>query len=177
MPEVQNVGTVDYTQYQPSQYPQESYAQDYNTQPEVYDESYVQMQEANKSRMGSTLLAGAIAIGLGVGGYLLGKRSGKSGEAVDKTTKAVKKELEDLKNSEAVKNYDKLKTAVEDVEKYVKEKSWYNFHGVKNKIKNAFAFLKKDTKKAAEESVDKAKEKAEDAKAAAEKTAEDAKKD
>ena len=165
MPEVQNVGAVDYSQYQPSQYQQETYAEDYNTQPEVYDESYAQMQEANKSRMGSTLLAGAIAIGLGVGGYFLGKRSGKSGEVVDKTTETLKKELEDLKNSEAVKNYDKLKTAAEEVEKYVEAKSWYNFHGVK------------DTKKSVEEVADKTKEKAEEVKKTAEKTTEETKND
>ena len=41
MPEVQNVGTVDYAQYQPSQYAQEPdyYTDAYNLQPEVYNEN------------------------------------------------------------------------------------------------------------------------------------------
>lgn len=157
MPEVQNVGAVDYAQYQPSQYPQEDYTNNYNVQPEVYDESYSQMQAANKSRMGATLLAAAITAGIGVGAYYLGKTRAGGGniDGVKKELEAVKKELTELKDSEAIKNYDKLKTATEEVEKYVNEKSWYNFRGVKNKIKKAFGFLKEDSKKVTEEANDK----------------------
>lgn len=157
MPEVQNVGAVDYTQYQPSQYQQENYANDFNTQPEVYDENYAQMQTANKSRMGATILAAAITAGIGIGAYYLGKSRAGGGniDGVKKELENVKKELTELKDSEAIKNYDKLKTATEEVEKYVNEKSWYNFRGVKNKIKKAFGFLKEDAAKVTEEAKDK----------------------
>ena len=166
MPEVQNVGAIDYAQYQPSQSQQEVIGEDYNAQPEVYDESYVQMQAANKSRMGATIVAGLIATGIGVGGYLIGKHGVKGDEVVKKELETLKKELTDLKSSEAVKNYDKLKQSAEEVEKFVEEKSWYNFFGVKDKIKNAFSFLKEDSKKVAEDATqtaDKAKDSAEDA--------------
>jgi len=163
MPEVQNVGAADYAQYQPSQYPQDTYEQDYNTQPEMYDENYAQMQAANKSRMGATVVAGLIAAGIGVCGYMIGKKSGKGTDAIKKELESVKQELADLKNSEAIKNYDKLKTASEEVEKFVGEKHWYNFFGVKNKIKNAFSFLKEDSKKTADEAKDNVNKEAEKA--------------
>ena len=157
MPEVKNVGAVDYNQYQPQQYQQEDYINDYNSQPEVYDESYSQMKAANKSRIGATILSAAIVAGIGVSAYFIGKSRGGNIDGVKKELEAVKKELTELKDSEAIKNYDKLKTATEEVEKYVSEKKWYNFHGVKNKIKKAFGFLKEDSKKVAEETKDKAK--------------------
>ena len=160
MPEVQNVGAADYAQYQPSQYPNEVYADDYSTQPAIYDESMAEVQQASKSRLGLTILSVAVAAGIGIGGYFIGKRAGKN-PAVDKDS--IKAELENIKNSEAVKNYDKLKQAAEDVEKFVEEKSWYNFRGVKNKIKNAFGFLKEQPKKATEEVKEGAEKVADDA--------------
>ena len=174
MPEVQNVGAADYEQYQPTQYvndPQ-AYQEDY-AQPEVYDERAEQMKAASRSRLGATFVSVLISAGIGVTCYYIGKRAGKGAEVSDKTMDAIKKELEDLKNSEAVKNYDKLKQSAEEVEKFVEEKSWYNFHGVTNKIKEAFGFLKADSKKAAEEVKDDAAKAAETAKEEAKKATEE----
>ena len=174
MSEVQNVGAVDYAQYQPSQSVQETMPEEYNYQPEVYNEDYAKMQAANKSRVGATVLAAAIAAGIGVCGYFIGKRSGNGAEVADKSIDSLKKELSDLKNSEAIKNYDKLMQSAEEVEKFVEEKHWYNFFGVKNKIKEAFSFLKDDSAKVVEESKEKAEEAAKKAADEAKKTTEDA---
>lgn len=82
MPEVQNVGAVDYAQYQPSEYQNDAYVEDYNTQPDVYDEHVAEMQAANKSRLGATALGLAIVAGLALwGGHAWGKHS--AGKAVD----------------------------------------------------------------------------------------------
>ena len=84
MSEVQNIGAVDYAQYQPSQISQEADV-----------ENYAQIQAANKSRVGATLMSALVLGGLAVlGGYSFGKHSAKN----------AKKALEELKNSEAVQN-------------------------------------------------------------------------
>lgn len=108
MSEVQNIGAVDYAQYQPSQISQEADVENYNTQPEIYDENYAQIQAANKSRVGATLMSALVLGGLAVlGGYSFGKHSAKN----------AKKALEELKNSEAVQNYDKVVEALDKVQK------------------------------------------------------------
>ena len=90
MPEVQNVGAVDYAQYQPSQYPQEDYVTDYNMQPEVYDENAEQVRNAAKSRLGATLLTSAIVAGLALwGGHAWGKKSANA--EIDKAKEAISK--------------------------------------------------------------------------------------
>lgn len=94
MPEVQNVGAIDSVQYQPSQYSNEEYTEDYNTQPEVYDEQMAEIRAANKSRLGASLLSAAIIGGLA---YWGGRTMGK---------KAASKELEKAKD--AVANYEKV---------------------------------------------------------------------
>ena len=92
MPEVQNVGAVDYAQYQPSQTQNDNYVEDYATQPEVYDEQMAEMQAANKSRLGATLLGAAIIGGLALwGGHAWGKKS--SAKERDKAIKAAKNAL------------------------------------------------------------------------------------
>jgi len=109
MPEVQNVGTVDYSQYQPSEYPQyDNYVEDYNMQPQVYDEEAAEVRSASKSRLGATLLTAAI-IGGGAlwGGYALGK-------------KGAKKELTELQNA-ADKYKDFIDKQAKDLEKQADE--------------------------------------------------------
>ena len=156
MPEVQNVGAVDYAQYQPSQYQNDAYVEDYNTQPEVYDENTAEMQAANKSRLGATILTAAIVGGLGLlGGHMWGA-SGKKAAVTAK--EAAEKSLEELKNSEAVKNYDKLKDAAEKVEKEVSEHKPFSWWGIKNFVKEKFAFLRDDAKKVADEAKEAADE-------------------
>ena len=173
MPEVQNIGAMDYDQYQPSQYP--SYEEDYSSQPVVYDESAEEMRAASSSRMGATILTGTIVAGLGLlGGYFIGKHGKVSGKDVDKVKdelKNVKDELDSLKNSEAVKHYDKLKEASENVEKEIENHSSWSWWGIKNKVKSIFKPVKDDIAKTQEE----AKKAAEEAKKAAEETADSAK--
>lgn len=82
MPEVQNIGAVDYNQYQPAQNQNDIYMEDYSAQPEVYDERMAEMQAANKSRLGATALGLLIVGGLALwGGHAWGKHS--AGKAVD----------------------------------------------------------------------------------------------
>ena len=168
MPEVQNIRAEDYAQYQPSQYQQEAFSEAYDTQPEVYDESYEQMQAANKSRLGATILSTAIVAGVGIASYFIGKNRGAKAapENMKKELEAVKKELDELKNSEAVKNYDKLKEAANEISEIangdkVYSKGWIN--GAKNfinkikellksfvtKVKKAIGGTKEDTTKKA----------------------------
>ena len=165
MPEVDNIGAIDYAQYQ--QQPQAQYDDyaNYNTQPEVYDENYAQMQEASKSRLGATLLT-AVIIGGGalLGGYLLGGKGKKAAEAAKKTAEDAKKTAEDalanLKNSEAVKNYDKLKEATEkamaDVENLADKGAGKRFgaercgNGFKEKVEEFFKPVKENLSAAKE---------------------------
>lgn len=188
MPEVQNIGAVDYAQYQPQpQAEYDNYA-DYNTQPEVYDENYAQMQEASKSRLGATILTSLI-IGGGalIGGYFWGGKGKKAAEIAKKSAEeaqqAAEQALETLKNSEAVRNYDKLKetaqTAMADAEKLADEKAGKLFDsercgkGFQKKLDEFFKPVKDNIAKA-EEEAKVAKEKAEaEAKAAAEKAGEE----
>jgi hypothetical protein len=166
MPEVQNVGAVDYAQYQPSQYQNDAYVEDYNTQPEVYDENMAEVQAANKSRLGATILTAAIIGGLGlIGGHMWGAHGKKAAETAKETAE---KALEEIKNSDAVKNYDKLKDAAEKVEKEVTDHNPFSWWGIKKYVKDAFAFLKQDSKKVAEEAEEGAKKAADDAAEAAE---------
>ena len=79
MPEVQNVGAVDYAQYQPSQYQETS--PEYVSEPEVYDEHADQMRAATKSRLGATILSLAVVGGLALwGGHAWGKKSAKDAQ-------------------------------------------------------------------------------------------------
>ena len=159
MPEVQNVGTVDYAQYQPSQYQNDVYAEDYNTMPEVYDERAEEMKAANKSRMGATLLTAAIIGGLGlIGGRYWGAKGLKAEKA---------------KAEEAIANYEKLNKATEEVEKIADENAGLffgenrigrNFYNkLKSLFKDARAAIKDEAKEAGEKTADDAAKAAEDA--------------
>ena len=158
MPEVQNVGAVDYAQYQPSQY-QESYVEDYNAQPEIYDDNVAQMQAASKSRLGATLVSGLVVAGLaGTCGYVFGKRGSK-------------KELEQLQNAA-----DKYKEVAQELQKEADKVLDNNFGGyrfgkdfdktVKEKLenlKNIFDGKAEDVKEGAEKTAEEAKDKAKEA--------------
>ena len=158
MPEVQNIGAVNSAQYQPSQYPVENYAEDYSMQPEVYDENAAQMRAASKSRLGASLLTGAVIAGLALwGGHAWGSKSAK----------------------DAVANYEKAKKAMEEVEKAAEEgNSQYfgkNHCGNKllQKIKDFFAPFKSGAKES-KEGAEKAAESAKDAATELEEKATDA---
>ena len=97
MPEVQNVGVVDYAQYQPSQYQNDAYVEEYGNAPEVYDERAEEMKAASKSRLGATLLGLAV---VGTLAYFGGRHVGKKSADVeiDKAKEAIKK-YEELQKS------------------------------------------------------------------------------
>lgn len=176
MPEVQNVGAVDYSQYQPSQYQYEDFNDGYNTQPQIYNENAAEVKNAAKSKLGATALA-AIIIGGGAlwGGYALGK-------------KAAKKELPEIQNNAADKYkefLDKFKELVDkqtqEIEKDADEVINTNiFHWKKGgkfaekvkeelkKFKEAFENFKKELKESGEKVADDGKKAADEAKNAAE---------
>ena len=155
MAEVQNVGAVDYAQYQPSEYQYDDYANNYNMQPEVYDENAAEMRAASKSHVGATLLAGAVVAGLAyLGGHAIGKRAAKG-------------EIEKAK--EAVAKYEEAQRAMAEVEKTADEHAG-DFFGPErigrdfyNKIKELFKPFKKTVEKA-EEAAEGAERAVEDAK-------------
>ena len=156
MPEVQNVGAVDYAQYQPSQYPNEQYAEDYNTQPVVYDEKAEEIRTASKSRMGATILSLAVIGGLALwGGHAWGKKSAA-------------KEIEKL--TDAASKYENAQKAMDEVEKLAKNGNAQYFGGdhCGNKLLNKINELFKPFKKAAEEAGEKAETIADDTVKAAE---------
>lgn len=164
MPEVQNVGAADYAQYQPSQYADDNTYADYNTQPEIYDESYAQMQAANKSRLGATLLSAAVVGGLAyLGGHYMGKRGAK--EEIKKATEAIEK-------------YKEMEKKAAEMEKKAAELE-KDAENVINKRFGGFKFGKDFAKKIKEffnKSFKKAEDKKDTVKETTEKTAEDAKK-
>ena len=163
MPEVQNVGAMDYAQYQPSQYQNNESAENYNVQPEVYDENMAEIKAANKSRLGATILSAIIVAGVGVSGYLIGKH-GKAGV----------KDIE--KFQDYAKKYAEAQKAMEEVEKVADENAGKFFGKSRigrdfyNKIKELF----KPFKNAAEDTKEKADEAAKKAADDAKKTTEDA---
>ena len=146
MPEVQNVGAVDYAQYQPSQYQETS--PEYVSEPEGYDEHADQMRAATKSRLGATILSLAVVGGLALwGGHAWGKKSAK----------------------DAVQNYEKAQKAMEEVEKAAQEgnNKWFGENHCGNKLLQKIKDLFKPFKNTAEEAKDVAKKAADDAKDAA----------
>lgn len=171
MPEVQSIGATDYAQYQPTQYQQydNQYTDSYGMPPEVYDENTVAMQETSKSNMGAKVLTAAI-IGLGAlgGGYLWGSHGKKAANTAKETAE---KALEDMKNSEAVKFYDKLKEATDTIQNLAEENDRAFFGWMKkgskfrkkvdellNPIKDSIKKFKEEAVEAAEKAGEEAKE-------------------
>ena len=162
MAEVQNVGAVDYAQYQPSQYAEPAYNAEYPVEPEVYDERAEQMKMASKSRNGAMAVTALAIAGLALwGGHKWGKNSAS-------------KEIEKAKD--AVANYEKAKKAMEDAEKAAEEgnQKWFGENHCGNKLFQKIKDLFKPFKNAAEDAKDGAEKAAEDAKDAAEELAEKA---
>lgn len=116
MPEVQNIGAADYAQY-PQYQEQYSVPEDLQAQ-EIYDPAIEEKKEASKGRLGATILAATI--GAVIGGLATHHFSAKGAKNALKTAEG---ELEALKNSEAVKNYDSLKKATDEIHEVVGEKS------------------------------------------------------
>ena len=119
MPEVQNIGVADYAnQYQTNQYPEQySVPEDLNAQ-EIYDPAIEEKKEASKNRLGATMLG--LLIGATIAGIATHHFSTKSAK---NALKEAEGELEALRNSEAVKNYDSLKKATDEIKEVVGEKS------------------------------------------------------
>lgn len=150
MPEVQNVGAVDYAQYQPSQYSNDVYTEDYNSIPEVYDEKAEQIKSASKSRLGATVLSLAVVGGLALwGGYAWGSKKAVS-------------------SNEAAELYEKAQKAMEEVEKIADDHAGKFFgknrigRDFYNKIKELFAPFKKGAGEVKEEVTEEAANAAKD---------------
>ena len=173
MPEVQNIGAVDYAQQYQNQNPQQ-----YNTVPEdiqaqeIYDPAIAEKQKSKSSV--APFIWGA-GIGALAAGLLTHHFSAKS------ATKALKEaeiELESLKSSEAIKNYDGLKKATDEVQQVIEQKiswnpkTWFSRFKL-NKIKDILNPFKKDAK-VAEEGAKAVEEGAESAAKAAEEAVENA---
>ena len=163
MPEVQNVGAVDYAQYQPSQYQYDEYSGEYGTQPAIYDEQKEEIKAASKSHLGAKALGAIVIGGLGfVGGRYMGKKA--AAKELEKLTDAAKKY-----NEFAEKNAKELE---EEADKVINSDLGGFKYGKRfaQKVKDELGKLKKaltdakeggekaaeDTKKAAEDSSKKA---------------------
>lgn len=120
----------------------EPVVQDYSNMPTVY-EPVAEEKKSSSNVVGMTLL-GIAALG---GGVLLGKRMGA--KAADEAVQA----LERIQNSEAVKNYDTMKKATDEIAKVVENKKWYNLKtwSVTGKIKKILAPIKEQTTKTADD--------------------------
>ena len=159
MPEVQNVGAADYAQYQPSQYQYDEYAEDYNTQPAIYDEENAEIKAASKNHKGATALGVIIAAGLGlVAGRVWGKKA--AGKELDQLKDAASKYKEF-----AEKNAKELE---DEADKIINEKFGGFQYGkdFAKKVKEELGKLKK----AFEETKESGEKVAEDTKKAAEDT-------
>ena len=116
MPEVQNIGAADYAQY-PQYQEQYSVPEDIQAQ-EIYDPAVEEKKEASKSRLGATILA--LTLGAVIGGIATHHISAKNAK---NALKKAEGDYDALMNSEAVKNYDSLKKATDEIHEVVGEKS------------------------------------------------------
>ena len=140
MPEVKNVGAVDYAQYQPSQYQNDVYTEEYGSAPEVYDERAEEIKTASKSRLGATLLGLAV---VGTLAYFGGRHIGK---------KAANAEIDKAK--EAIKKYEEAQKAMEDIEKAAIDgntNKWFGENHCGNKLRQKIEEAFKPHKKVVEE--------------------------
>ena len=150
MAEVQNIGAVDYNQFQPTQL-QTAPEQEMDNMPVVYDEAAEQKRSAGMGMVGATILGATMLV---VGG-LIGKKMGSKG-------------LEEAKQKaeEAVKNYEKIQEATSEIEKVIEEnnnKGFFQKYFSVESMKNKIMEIIKPFKKEAEAVEEKAAEKAEDA--------------
>lgn len=196
MPGVQGIGTVDYNnpyqQYQnvndaqqvpveePQQMPVDEAQMPVDAQqmpvdlsgqiPADYSTEVEGQNKSSGSMTGLAVLGGLALAGLCLWG---GRKMGKN------AAKDIEKELNELKNSEAVQNYDKMKEAVNEIIeraettenfKLLKPKTWKNAKFVKF-IKEKLSPFKNEAEKTADETKNAAEEVKNAADDAAEKAA------
>ena len=180
MPGVQGIGTVDYNnpyqQYQnvndaqqvpveEQQMPVDEAQMPVDLSGQIPADYSTEVEGQNKSSGSMTGLA--VLGGLALAGLCLwgGRKMGKN------AAKDIEKELNELKNSEAVQNYDKMKEAVNEIIekaettenfKLLKPKTWKNANFVKF-IKEKLSPFKKEAEKAADETKNAADDAAENA--------------
>lgn len=176
MAEVQNIGAVDYNQFQPEQYQttpeQLQYTPDaaMDNMPAVYDETVEAKKAAGMGMVGATILGTTMLV---VGG-LIGKHIGSKGlDAAIKTANEAK-----AKADEAIKNYEKIQEATEKIEQAVKENNdkgpfgrIFGFQKMKDKISELIKPFKKEAPKAEEKVAEEAASAAKEGEAAAEEAA------
>ena len=128
--------------------------EEYSNMPMVY-ESVPETKKSSSNLLGMTLL-GVAGI---AGGYIIGKRGGKA------AYEEVAQKYESLVNSEAVKNYDKLKNATNEISKVADNYSIFKptTWGVSKKVKNILKPLKDDISKTTKEAADDVAKAADDA--------------
>ena len=170
MAEVQNIGAVDYNQFQPNQY-QTVPEEDMTNMPVVYDEATEAKKSAGLGMVGATILGATML----VAGGLIGRHIGAKG--AEKIAEEAK-----VKAEEALKKYEKMQEASAEIEKVIKEndeKGWFerifDISSMKNKISELIKPFKEAAPKAEEKAADEASkvaEKAEDAAKKAEEKAE-----
>lgn len=170
MAEVQNIGAVDYNQFQPNQY-QTVPEEDMTNMPVVYDEATEAKKSAGLGMVGATILGATML----VAGGLIGKHYGAKG--AEKLAEEAK-----VKAEEALRKYEKMQEASAEIEKTIKENNdkgvfgrLFGFQKMKDKISELIKPFKKEAPKAEEKAADEASkvaEKAEDVAKKAEEKAE-----
>ena len=164
MPEVQNIGAVDYAM---------PYAnQNINVEePQITEdiEPVMYNPEVDEQKSSSSSLLPIALTSLTLGALCLwgGHKWGKS------AAEDALKELENLKNSEAVKNYENLKKATDEIAEladnnavkfeWTKPSTWFKNNALAKKIQELLAPFKKEEAKVAETAEKAAKEGAEKA--------------
>ena len=163
MAEVQNVGALDYNQFQPTQL-QTVPEDDVANMPAVYDEAIEEKKSAGMGMVGATILGATMLV---VGG-LIGKKMGSKGvEAAEKAAEEAKQKAEEAKQKaeEAVKNYEKIQEANSEIEKAIKENNdkgvlgrFMGFQKMKDKIMELIKPFKKEAKAVEEKAAEKTEE-------------------
>ena len=155
MAEVQNIGAVDYNQFQPNQL-QTLPEQDIANMPVVYDEATEAKKASGMGMVGATILGATMLV---VGG-LIGKKMGAKGlKAAEEAAEVAK-----LKAEEALKKYEQMQDATAKIEEAIKENNDLGFLGrfkgfqkMKDKISKLIKPFKKEPVETPEEIKDAAK--------------------
>ena len=164
MAEVQNIGAVDYNQFQPNQY-QTVPEEDMANMPVVYDEATEEKKKAGLGMLGATILGATMLV---VGG-LAGKHIGAKG--AEKIAEEAKTKAE-----EALKKYEQMQEATAQIEKEIKENNELGFLGRFKgfqRMKDKISEIIKPFRKEAEAVENKAAEAGENAAKKAEEAAKD----